>query len=26
VPSKLVAYEKCNIHGVWMDEVDVATE
>lgn len=26
VPSKLVAYEKCNIHGVWMDAVDVTTE
>ena len=26
VPDKLVAYEKCNLHGVWMDEVVVATE
>jgi superoxide reductase len=26
VPGKLKAYEKCNLHGVWMDEVDVTTE
>jgi desulfoferrodoxin (superoxide reductase-like protein) len=26
LPGKLVAYEKCNLHGVWMDEVVVATE
>jgi superoxide reductase len=26
VPGKLVAYEKCNLHGIWMDEVVVATE
>lgn len=26
VPSKLIAYERCNLHGVWMDEVDVTTE
>jgi superoxide reductase len=25
-PEKLVAYEKCNLHGVWMDEIVVATE
>jgi desulfoferrodoxin-like iron-binding protein len=26
IPSKLVAYEKCNLHGVWMDEVVVSAE
>jgi len=26
VPSKLVAFERCNLHGLWMDEVDVTTE
>jgi superoxide reductase len=26
LPGKLVAYEKCNLHGLWMDEVVVATE
>jgi desulfoferrodoxin (superoxide reductase-like protein) len=26
VPSKLVAYEKCNLHGLWMDGIDVTTE
>lgn len=26
VPRKLIAYEKCNLHGLWMDEVVVATE
>jgi desulfoferrodoxin-like iron-binding protein len=26
MPSKLIAYERCNLHGLWMDEVDVATE
>jgi desulfoferrodoxin (superoxide reductase-like protein) len=26
LPGKLVAYEKCNLHGVWMDEVVLATE
>lgn len=26
VPSKLIAYERCNLHGLWMDEVDVTTE
>lgn len=26
VPSKLMAYERCNLHGLWMDEVDVVTE
>jgi desulfoferrodoxin-like iron-binding protein len=26
MPSKLVAYERCNLHGLWMDEVVVATE
>jgi len=23
VPAKLVAHERCNIHGIWMEEVDV---
>ena len=26
VPGKLVAYERCNLHGLWMDEIDVTTE
>jgi superoxide reductase len=26
VPSKLIAYERCNLHGLWMDEVVVVTE
>jgi len=26
VPSKLIAYERCNLHGLWMDEVAVTTE
>ena len=26
VPGKLIAYERCNLHGLWMDEVVVATE
>ena len=26
VPSKLIAYERCNLHGLWMDEVDIETE
>lgn len=26
MPSKLVAYERCNLHGLWMDEVAVTTE
>jgi desulfoferrodoxin (superoxide reductase-like protein) len=26
VPSKLMVYERCNLHGLWMDEVDVTTE
>ena len=26
LPSKLVAYERCNLHGLWMDEVAVTTE
>jgi superoxide reductase len=26
VPDKLIAYEKCNLHGLWMDEVIVTTE
>ena len=26
VPGKLIAYEKCNLHGVWMDEVVLETE
>jgi len=26
IPAKLKAYERCNIHGLWMDEVDVTTE
>ena len=26
VPSKLIAYERCNIHGLWMDKIDVTTE
>lgn len=26
IPAKLVAYERCNIHGLWMDEVDVTTD
>ena len=25
-PGKLIAYERCNLHGLWMDEVVVATE
>lgn len=23
-PSKLVAHERCNIHGIWMEQVDVS--
>jgi len=23
VPEKLVAQERCNVHGIWMDEVEV---
>jgi superoxide reductase len=23
-PAKLVAHEKCNLHGIWMDEVTVS--
>jgi desulfoferrodoxin-like iron-binding protein len=26
VPSKLVAEEKCNVHGVWMNETEVGSE
>ncbi len=26
VPEKLKAYERCNLHGLWMDEIDVTTE
>lgn len=26
IPSKLIAYERCNLHGLWMDEVEVKTE
>ena len=26
VPSKLKAFEKCNLHGVWMNEMDVVVE
>lgn len=26
LPSKLVAYERCNLHGLWMEAVDVTTE
>ena len=24
VPAKLVAHEKCNIHGIWMEEITVS--
>jgi desulfoferrodoxin-like iron-binding protein len=24
VPAKLVAHEKCNVHGIWMEQVDVS--
>jgi len=23
VPDKLVAYEKCNLHGIWKEEIDI---
>jgi superoxide reductase len=26
IPEKLKAYERCNLHGLWMDEVDVTTK
>jgi desulfoferrodoxin-like iron-binding protein len=26
VPSKLKAFERCNIHGIWMSETDVKAE
>lgn len=26
IPGKLKAYERCNIHGLWMNEVDVTTK
>lgn len=26
IPQKLIAYEKCNLHGTWMDEKDVVLE
>ncbi|MGB2908351.1 MAG: desulfoferrodoxin family protein [Candidatus Aminicenantaceae bacterium] len=26
VPDKLVAYEKCNLHGIWKEEIDIFFE
>jgi desulfoferrodoxin (superoxide reductase-like protein) len=26
VPSKLVAEERCNIHGLWKSETEIASE
>jgi superoxide reductase len=26
VPQKLIAYERCNIHGIWKSEVEVNTQ